>query len=87
MGLSYQEVLVDVVRYKYLLDEGFISTPVDRPGSRFLADGFFRHLVRCITEDTGMSCETVERGLIHAAIQHGRLDSGFFEDVVTRLYA
>lgn len=87
MGLSYEEVLVDVVRYKYLCDEGFISPPALPLKLPFHTDGFYRHLVECITEDTGMARDLVERGLVHAALQHGRLDAGFFEAVVTRLYA
>ena len=87
MGLAYQEVLVDVVRYKYLCDEGFISPPTPQARLPILTDGYFRHLVHCISEDTGVSCDLAERGLFHAALQHGRLDQGFFEDVVTQLYA
>ena len=87
MGLSYEEVLVDVVRYKYLCDEGFISRdplPLKAP---CIDDGFFRHLVECMSTDTGMATDMVESGLIHAALQRNRIDSAFFEAVVTKLYA
>ena len=87
MGLSYEEVLVDVVRYKYLCDEGFIPMPAHQPTLSCQADGYFRHLAECIVEDTGMHRSLAERGLIHAALQHGRLDASFFEAVVSRLYA
>jgi hypothetical protein len=87
MGLSYEEVLVDVVRYKYLCSEGFISPPSHDSNMRFRANGFFRHLVECIAQDTGMACDLVACGLVHSALQHGRLDATFFEAVVTQLYA
>lgn len=87
MPLSYEEVLVDVVRYKYLCDEGFIASPAQPLNLPCQEDGFFRHLAECITTDTGMSPDLVERGLVHAALQHGRLDAAFFETVVTMLYA
>ena len=87
MGLAYEEVLVDVVRYKYLCDEGFITPSPLRRRLLCQDDGFFRHLVDCITTDTTMDAETAERGLVHAALQRNRLDSAFFEAVVTQLYA
>ena len=87
MTVSYEKVLVDVVRYKYLCDEGFISPPAPQLKLPIQEDGFFRHLVKCIAEDTGISCAVVERGLVHAALQHGRLESRFFEAVVSQLYA
>lgn len=88
MGLSYEEVLVDVVRYRYLCDEGFLSPST--PQQNLLAceeNGFFRHLVECIIADTGINTKIVRRGLVHAALQRGRLDTAFFEAVVTQLYA
>jgi len=87
MGLSYEEVLVDVVRYKYLCDEGFISAATPQLTDSAAEDGFFRHLAECITADTGMDRAIVERGLVHAARQRARFDSAFFEAVVTKLYA
>ena len=87
MELSYQEVLVDVVRYKYLCDEGFISPPNPQLAQPCLDNGFFRHLVECIITDTGFQRDLVESGLVHAALQQGRLDAAFFEAVVTQLYA
>ena len=87
MGLSYEEVLVDVVRYKYLCDEGFISGRTHRPAAACVDDGFFRHLADCMAADTGMDKDVIERGLVHAALQRGRLNSAFFEAVVTMLYA
>lgn len=87
MALSYEEVLVDVVRYKYLCDEGFITLPGVQARLSCQEDGFFRHLVQCIASDTGIDPSIAERGLIHAALQHGRVDSAFFEAVVTQLYA
>ena len=87
MVVSYEEVLVDVVRFKYLCDEGFISPTVPQRALPHHDDGFFRHLVECITADTGIRRELVERGLVHAALQRGRLDAAFFEAVVTQLYA
>jgi hypothetical protein len=87
MALSYQEVLVDVVRYKYLCDEGFVTlppTPVRLPCQE---DAYFRHLVQCLVSDTGMDPTVAERGLIHAAFQHGRPNSAFFQAVVAQLYA
>jgi hypothetical protein len=87
MASAYEEVLVDVVRYKYLCDEGFISPSVKPRRLRCQDDGFFRHLVECIAADTAMDPELAERGLVHAALQRGRLDSAFFEAVVTQLYA
>jgi hypothetical protein len=87
MGLSYEEILVDVVRYKYLCNEGFISSDTTPLTAPCLDDGFFRHLVECISTDTGMPREMVERGLVHAALQRHRIDSAFFEAVVTMLYA
>lgn len=87
MSSAYDEVLVDVVRYKYLCDEGFI-VPSEQPRQHhFQENGYFRHLKECISADTGMSEELAERGLIHAALQRGRLDPAFFEAVVTQLYA
>jgi hypothetical protein len=87
MGLSYEEVLVDVVRYKYLCDEGFISHQTPQRAAPCLKDGFFRHLAECIAADTGMDAEMARCGLLHAALQRNRLDSAFFEAVVTKLYA
>lgn len=87
MGVSYEAVLVDVIRFKYLCDEGFICLSAPRRALPNPNDGFFRHLVECITTDTGIRREIVERGLIHAALQRGRLDPAFFEAVVTQLYA
>ncbi|MCU0787313.1 MAG: hypothetical protein MUC91_03855 [Verrucomicrobia bacterium] len=87
MIVSYEKVLVDVLRYKYLCDEGFISPPAAQMRLPIQEDGFFRHLAKCIAEDTGISCDLAERGLVHAALQHGRLDRRFFEAVVSQLYA
>jgi hypothetical protein len=87
MALSYQQVLVDVIRYKYLCDEGFLSPPSQRIAQPVLQNGFFRHLVECISTDTGIRRDLVEAGLVHAALQQGRLDAAFFEAVVTQLYA
>ncbi|MCU0772177.1 MAG: hypothetical protein MUE94_10490 [Verrucomicrobia bacterium] len=84
---SYEEVLVDVVRYKYLCDEGFVTPPTPQARLRCQEDGYFQHLVQCIATDTGMAPAIAERGLVHAALQRGRLDSKFFEAVVTQLYA
>lgn len=87
MGLSYEEVLVDVVRYKYLCDEGFLSSSTPQRKLPCEGNGFFRHLAECITADTGINGQMVRRGLVHAALQRGRLDPAFFEAVVTQLYA
>ena len=87
MGMSYQEVLVDVARYKYLCAEGFLTSSTTPPHPNIRANGYYRHLVQCITEDTGFSAELVERGLQHSALQHRCLNPAFFEAVVTELYA
>lgn len=87
MGLSYEEVLVDVVRFKYLCDEGFITVSTSKRTFPHQNDGFFRHLVECMMADTGIRREIVERGLIHAALHRGRLDAAFYEAVVAQLYA
>ena len=87
MGISYQEVLVDVARYKYLCAEGFLTVCTQSLDPQLESNGFFRHLVRCITEDTGFTPELVERGVLHSAVQHRCMNSAFFEAVVTELYA
>lgn len=87
MGVSYEEVIVDVVRYKYLCDEGFVVPSSSPLNLACQGNGFYRHLVDCIEADTGIKRAIVERGLVHAAMQHGALNEAFFEAVVTRLYA
>jgi len=67
MNVTYESVLLDVIRYRYLRREGFADEEGARVELSPVAEEALRQLVPRVAMDLGMSLRMAQDGLLYAA--------------------
>lgn len=86
MQVSYEELLVDVVRYKSMCDEGLQAKPQSLSSLPELEKDSLELLAERVAADIGIGKRTALRGVVYAACKRRMFHEGFFSQIARYLY-
>jgi len=82
MEFSYQQLLVDVRRYKYRWDEGFSVLRTTRHQLSWEDARAMERLAERVSGDMGINWTMAMRGILYSATARNKLRQGVFTEIV-----